>query len=379
VQDYYLAMRLNDLRASLKSLYRLFIVSVYLKNVKIPNKGTPHDYPKMILSYLLVLEYWRSVGHVSIRMMKNNTMIVDEEFGEMCFGVLARCVLGDTCKSSFEHVSKMFQLLPMYRGIKDEINKDTRSNSIAWRHKVKPDSEEVAAASIFFKRTIKQIVENKYKSYDGSPASLNSAATAAQCTTTDYIPLIVDPQVVVDQVPILFAKIDAKLTEKWMNPHKDLWPHDQKDEGSASDEKEESSAEEDDSERRADEWGAPWEECIVGHYAVKRAEMSNGKGIEVYKIVELNEPALGEDGDLHNNFTGYQRNCSISNVLPTCFESGKWNHIPGNVSMTGVVQQYEVIAFFKDFNYQRQLPGPVKKALRAVLDTEQLFVDRRAQ
>jgi hypothetical protein len=125
--------------------------------------------------------------------------------------------------------------------------------------------------------------------------------------------------------------------------------------------------------------GCPWEECIVGHYAVKRAEMSNGKGIEVYKIVELNEPALGEDGDLHNNFTGYQRNCSISNVLPTCFESGKWNHIPGNVSMTGVVQQYEVIAFFKDFNYQRQLPGPVKKALRAVLDTEQLFVDRRAQ
>ena len=364
----------------MKALYRLFIAGIYLKNVKVPHKGTAHNYPMMTLSYLLILEYWRGIDHVSIKMMKENTMITDEELGELCFSVLGRCVLGDTCKSSFEHVSKMFKLLPMYREVKDEIGGETRSSSIAWRHTVKDDCDEVRSASLFFKRAIKQIVDNTYKSYDGSPASFNSAQTASTCMTRKHIPVIVVPQVVADELPKLYAGIESKLCGNWLNGYKDMWPEaeDQDDDDDDMD-----NAGDEGMERipvqqgnRADEWGPPWTECVVGHYAVTRVSGNDGDGIEVFKIQEVNDP-LVEDGTPYNNFTGYQRNCTMENILPECIRRGRWNYDVNNRTRTQIVKQYEVIAFFAKFAPNCTLPRAAVADIQLVRDMETLFIDRR--
>jgi hypothetical protein len=362
----------------MKALYRLFIAGIYLKNVKVPHKGTAHNYPMMTLSYLLILEYWRGIDHVSIKMMKDNTMICDEELGELCFSVLGRCVLGDTCKSSFEHVSNMFKLLPIYREVKDEIGGETRSSSIAWRHKVTDDCDEVRSASLFFKRVIKQIVDNTYRSYDGSPSSFNSAHTASTSLTKNYIPVVVIPQVVVDELPKLYAGIESKLCGNWLSGYTDMWPEaEDKDDDDTDNEADESMEHEPiQQNRRVDEWGPPWTECVVGHYAVIRVSGGDGDGIHVFKVVEINDP-LVEDGTPYNNFTGYQRKCTLDNVLPECVRKGRWNYDVKYRFCTRVVKQYEVIAFFPKFDKNCTLPTAAVADIQLVREMETLFIDRR--
>jgi hypothetical protein len=361
----------------MKALYRLFIAGIYLKNVKVPHKGTAHNYPMMILSYLLILEYWRGIDHVSIRMMKDDTMIVDEELGELCFSVLGRCVLGDTCKSSFEHVSKMFKLLPIYREVRDEIAGETRSSSIAWRHKVTDDCDEVRSASLFFKRLIKQVIDRTYRSYDGSPSSFNSAQTASTCMTTRYTPIVVIPQVVVDELPKLYAGIESKLCGTWLKAYKDMWPEaEDKDDDTFDDDEDESMASQSQPNGRIDEWGPPWTECVVGHYAVARVSGNDGDGIEVFKIQEINGQLI-EDGVPYNNFTGYQRNCTLNNVRQECIRKGRWNYDVNNRNRTQVVKQYEVIAFFPTFDRNCILPATAIADIQLVQEMETLFIDRR--
>jgi hypothetical protein len=374
------ALRFNDLRVSIRALYRLFIAGIYLKNVKVPHKGTAHNYPMMILSYLLILEYWRGIDHVSIKMMKDNTMIVDEELGELCFSVLGRCVLGDTCKSNFEHISKMFKLLPIYREVRDEIAGETRSSSIAWRHKVTDDCDEVKSASLFFKRLIKQVMDKTYKSYDGSPSSFNSAQTASTCLTTRYTPVIVIPQVVVDELPKLYAGIESKLCGSWLKPHKDMWPEaaDEDDNDSDDDTDETMESQQQHAQGGVGEWGPPWTECVVGHYAVARVSGNDGDGIEVFKIQEINEQLI-EDGVPYNNFTGYQRNCTLGNVVQECVRRGRWNYDVNNRTSTQVVKQYEVIAFFPKFAQNCTLPTTAVNDIKLVQEMETLFIDRRRQ
>ena len=91
-------MRFNDLSFSVQMLYRLFVASSMLRQMKIKGKGTAHNYPKMILTQLLILEYWRKTGYYACDMMAANTSIVNEELGEATFSLLSRAVLGDSCR-----------------------------------------------------------------------------------------------------------------------------------------------------------------------------------------------------------------------------------------------------------------------------------------
>jgi hypothetical protein len=89
-----------------------------MRQMKIPRRGKAHDYPKMILAQLLILEYWKSINHVTVDLMKHNMSLVNEELGEISFGMLAQSVLGDSLRSDLEHMQKMFALLPIYRDVK---------------------------------------------------------------------------------------------------------------------------------------------------------------------------------------------------------------------------------------------------------------------
>ena len=171
----------------MKCIYRLFIAGLMLRDIKVPNKGKFHNYPKVILVNLLILDYWRTQNHVVWKMMKSNLGILNEESGEQTFSLLGRSVLGDTILSQFDHMNKVYSLLPITRSIKGEIMEDQHSStSISWRHTIHLDSDEVRATSIFFKTTIKEILANRFQSYDGSNDSYTSRISAARKLTNVY-------------------------------------------------------------------------------------------------------------------------------------------------------------------------------------------------
>ena len=102
VQDYYVYMRLQNRQNCMASLYRLFCVCFMLRNVSIPGAGTPHDYPKRQLSYMLLLTHWKNASHVTWQLLDGHINLFNEEYGEAVFSILSRSVLGDNIKSDFD-------------------------------------------------------------------------------------------------------------------------------------------------------------------------------------------------------------------------------------------------------------------------------------
>ena len=115
-------MRFNDLSFTVQMLYRLYVVSAMLRQMKIKGRGTAHNYPKMQLTQLLILEYWRMADYYALDLMKANTSIINEELGEATFSLLGRAVLGDSCRSDFEYMRGVYKLIPLYREVKDDLS-----------------------------------------------------------------------------------------------------------------------------------------------------------------------------------------------------------------------------------------------------------------
>jgi hypothetical protein len=197
-----------------------------LYKVKVQGKGTAHNYPKVQLSYLLVLSYWQTKKHCTWEMMKSNMGIFNEESGEISFSVLSRCVLGDSMKSDFDHMNKMYSLLPVFRDIKNDVLADNAaSTSLSWRHKVNPAGEEVQRAGLFFKGAIRQIVRGTFKSYDGSPKSFKSASEAGtRKVVSQMTEVFLNLPTIQTHVNSLLATIKLDLNSHFVFPFKDIWP-----------------------------------------------------------------------------------------------------------------------------------------------------------
>ncbi len=77
-------------------------------------------------------------------MMKENMLRVYEELGKLSFSVLFGCIVGDNQRSNFEHTKKIYELLPVYMDVKQDIEVDnTNKHYIGWSHKIDIDSDEV--------------------------------------------------------------------------------------------------------------------------------------------------------------------------------------------------------------------------------------------
>ena len=94
-----------------------------------------HPYPKIMLSFMLVLRYWRVSNFCAYQMMKNNMGMFNEELGELTFSILARSVLADHTRDDFDHMDKLFRLLRVYRDVKSDVVADNSNsaNSLNWR------------------------------------------------------------------------------------------------------------------------------------------------------------------------------------------------------------------------------------------------------
>ena len=388
IQDYYVIMKLNDRTKSTMALYRLFLVSYMLRNIKIPGMGTPHDYPKMMLCQILMMVYWLSCGLPVWKVMEHNICVFNEEMGETYYSILARCVLGDNIKSDFDHMNKIFSLLPLYKNVKDDISNDVNNKAFShtWHHNIPVDAEEVTATVFFFKRLINDVVDGKYRSYAYSD-KYPTIGTCIATRTTGYVPLVYRTDLSLE-VTQLATKIRTAISTDFMTPFVNDWPFNPIPDGGRM--RRESKSAEDDEEKKHDgggmddddenesdndnNWveGPPWNECEVGKFAVIRCEIGTPSkfGICVVKVVQKDQEIL-TDVFPKRKLYGKEYLCTQSNIELRCVRGGKWNW-HNTRSTIDEYDNFNVIMYF-DRLIDGALPLSVMQTIEHVHSTKRIF------
>ena len=368
------------------ALYRLFFASLMLRNAKSVHWGTAHNYPKLILANLLVLAHWTKTNYVAKQMMEENISCVNEELGEMSFSILSRCVLGDHHKADIVHMNDMYSLLPMYRHIDQDINSDVNSStSLSWRHKIDPDGPEVKAVTLFFRQKIDEASWQHFRTYDGSLASFKSRVDAAAHLTQSVSPLVWMEYVILD-VPEVFKQVQVDVTGNWLYKFTNIWTVGRENDSMLQ---ETLRARNTDSDDESDEhtlagstdsaidesvqWGADWDDCKVGCFALSRAVWhDNGlrcdlNGVCLYKIKSINAEVEPDEstGHVYHSFMGREYSCSKTQTdyRQVVYEDAKW-WTPAGIVPNQKVMSYDVIAYFPRLGPLGVLPPAVLDILK---------------
>ena len=364
---------------SIRSIYRLFCVSVMLRRFKTIDGGTSHNYPKMQLAQMLVIDYWRRTQYVGYEMMIDNLSIYNEERGEMLYSILSRCVLGDNNRSDFEHMDSMFKLLSEYTCMKDDVINDTETStsSMNHRHTISENDDNLLSVRHFFRRTIRQITKGEYMSYDGSKTCYKSAHYASQSLTSDY-----QDSVYMADISSLVDKyandVKTTLSSGILRPHKDIWTEIDSDvqpppniiDASISSISDHVDMDSDDSDEY--QWGVDFKECVVGQFAICRDRWDNGDGINVVKITQINQPKVfDESGRLWDNFDGRTRVCTVDERTVDCLR-GKWNHNPHHSIITNKAS-YEVLAYTETLSPDMTIPPVVVDRIMEIMERSAIF------
>ena len=121
-----------------------------------------------------------------------------------------------------------------------------------------------------------------------------------------------------------------------------------------------------------------WHHCVIGHYAVTRAEWEEGSngipksGICVYRVLSIDEDDI-KDGDFtYNSFQGVELFCTKGQHSPRCV-GAKW-HLPRQRKDKVICQvlSYEVVLYFEGLT-QHKLPTIVVDELQIAARTDRIF------
>lgn len=186
-----------------------------------------HPYPKIMIAFLLILQYWRASNFCGYEMMKSHMSMFNEELGELTFSILARSVLSDHTRDDFIHMDRLFRLLRVYRDVKSDVVADNSgaANSLNWRHKINKAGEEVLSTELFFKKIIRQMVSGTYKSYDGSPKCYTNAQSASELKMNPNSPIVFMEKAALDEyLQTQLAAIRNDMKTNFLYPYTHIWP-----------------------------------------------------------------------------------------------------------------------------------------------------------
>lgn len=373
----------------------MFCVTLMLRKAKSIHWGTAHNYPKMILANLLVLAHWTNTDYVAKHMMETNISCVNEEMGEMTFSILSRSVLGDQHKANIDHMNDLYALLPVYRAIDQDVLNDARSpSSLSWRHKINPQGDEVKAVEMFFRQKLTEVSKQNFQMYDGSVASYKSRVSAAGHLTQCVSPPVWVPDVL-EMVPPLFEEIKDDITGYWLHRYTNVWTvgkendihrsifyEGQGDESSDESERDEYFGTEPPAHDESVQWGADWDDCQVGVFALSRGMWPNGsEGVCVHKVKSINaEVELDEnEGHVYHSFMGREYQCTDdqTNYARTVKSNTKWWTPSGHVENEKVMS-YDVLAYFPQLGKNGVLPPEVLQVLKDQYRGQSTFWTRNA-
>jgi hypothetical protein len=108
-------LKMEDWEGLLESCHRMLLVMASLK---------VREYTRCLIMHLNIVTHHQQQETGVYDMFKTNPGAMNEESGEVCFGVLARASVADTQKMKFDHMNKLYKLLHVYREITEELNDD---------------------------------------------------------------------------------------------------------------------------------------------------------------------------------------------------------------------------------------------------------------
>ena len=161
VQGYGCSLKMDDGEKVLEMQYRIMSIFLLLDGPQ------AREYQKALSTSVHLWEWMRRTGHPAWSMFKNNASVFNEESGEICFSVLAREIAGSGVRSDCDAVSRKFSLIKSKIQISQDLSVDLCGDDFASRDhgKVERKSEEVKAASSFFKRMIRQLINKSHRHY----------------------------------------------------------------------------------------------------------------------------------------------------------------------------------------------------------------------
>jgi hypothetical protein len=230
VFDYGISLKQHNGRMVLRRMVAVMHLLFVVKG----NRQSP--YLKSLLFSLLVLVYECSLKLPSWQMFTKNFQVYNEEAGEMSFGLLARCVLGDTLQSKFDHLNDMYTLIHTYRAIDGDIRADVSDNAPreAWRKHVETGSEELDATIAWLKALLRRIKHNDLKIYndagkDGVGKKKTQFKSASWAAANMILrkregPMWTHDTPCIDIAPMMQACRTTFFHTEWGWRIKDVWP-----------------------------------------------------------------------------------------------------------------------------------------------------------
>ena len=143
-------------------------------------------YCRSMFMHMLLLIYQSKHNLPAWQMYAKSASVFNEEVGEISLSVLSRVVLGDTLKSDFEHMSKLYLLQHQYRAVANDIRIDEQRKQRAPTGYTMLEKREVAQTRVtdFMVATIAAIEANTYRIYSGN-VNKNNAAYQASADASD--------------------------------------------------------------------------------------------------------------------------------------------------------------------------------------------------
>ena len=108
-------------------------------------------------------------------------------------------------------------------------------------------------------------------------------------------------------------------------------------------------------------FGADWEECKIGSFAIVQTEMQNGKGVCVYEVLSIEEPSISDTGDTVYSFTGIEYYCNKDNRELSCVKNGKWKKTGHGSRNQSLVTHWQVISYWDKLNKSSKLPAAIQR------------------
>ena len=201
--DYHIALRIDDGMLVFAQLVRVCRVMMCLNQ-------RFRTYPKAIMMQLLLLMHQRQFDLPTWRMFVTSPAVFNEEIGEMSFAQLSRCVLGDTVKAKFSHMSTQYKLTNLYAATTDtlrtEQGRTPRKSGYYSLHKKK---KEVRMVLAFMQETINAIRFKCFQVYTGPVKKDNP----------NYLFTVNPKYEKYTDTSVMWIKDIKPLAEKWMEDY----------------------------------------------------------------------------------------------------------------------------------------------------------------
>jgi hypothetical protein len=184
------------------------------------------DYTRMLFLNLSLMRSHRHRQTLLWKMLKGNIGAFNEESGETSFSVLSRCTLGDTTKTKFEHLDKMYRLLGVHRQMNMDVEVDIPiANFHNGRYTFKENNPSVPAVNAFIHSRMRQIRNNVFSYYSGSRKSFQNHTTTAR---VDYLITTAFPVIYKDSIAAELDSLSSWLRENmlvhFIEPFVEFWP-----------------------------------------------------------------------------------------------------------------------------------------------------------